>query len=244
MKRSGTFSAAIPQPCQESWRDMSSSDGGKFCGSCQKKVIDFSTLTDAEIVNIFSGPSQKICGRFNPSQLDRILDKQERKGSVLSAAVLTTLLVITGLSKTTASSVKVPFIHIPFAAPAELTKAAIPPPFDTSRVIVGKIIDSQDKTSLPGVSVIIKGTTFGTATDATGNFRLQVPESLRNREVTLQFAYIGYNRKELPVRENGPLIIEIEMGPHLSGEVVVTCMRKATFRERMKRRWKWLWGQQ
>lgn len=244
MKRSATFSAAIPQPCKEPWGDMRPSDGGKFCSSCQKKVIDFSTLTDAEIVNIFSGPSQKICGRFNPFQLDRILDKRERKGSLLPATVLTTLLVFSDLSKATGSPVKVPFIHMPFAKFTELTETAIPQKLDTPRIITGKLIDSQGKTSLPGVSVIIKGTTFGTATDAAGNFRLRVPENLHHREVTLEFAYIGYNRKELLVRENGPLTIEIEMSASILGEVAVTCMRKATFRERMKMRWKRLWGKQ
>ncbi|MCB0490396.1 MAG: carboxypeptidase-like regulatory domain-containing protein, partial [Cyclobacteriaceae bacterium] len=43
------------------------------------------------------------------------------------------------------------------------------------RVVSGKITASEDGSSLPGVNVVLKGTTNGTVTDVDGNFRLNVP---------------------------------------------------------------------
>jgi len=62
MKFAVTFYATIPRPCQQSWDEMRPLDNGKHCSNCQKKVIDFSILTDAEVLNIFNSSAQKICG--------------------------------------------------------------------------------------------------------------------------------------------------------------------------------------
>ena len=62
----------IPTPCQENWDAMSASEKGRFCGSCQQTVMDFSILTDYEIAQFFKKPSTgSICGRFNVEQLQR-----------------------------------------------------------------------------------------------------------------------------------------------------------------------------
>lgn len=218
---------------------MISSDIGKHCSSCQKKVIDFSTLTDAEIVHIFSGASQEICGRFNSSQLNRALDKPAVRKNAFPVVILATLLVMNVPSKSAASPVTVPFIHAPFVMPG-LDEASVSPPRDTPRIITGQLIDSIHRDGLPGASVIIKGTVYGAVTDVAGNFRLRVPDSLEHSEITLRFAFIGFTVKELLVKENGPL--RIELNAQVMGDLVITCMRKATFRERMKAKWRRLWG--
>lgn len=240
MSSSVTFSATIPQPCQQSWNEMIPSGNGKHCGSCQKKVIDFSMLTDAEIVNIFSGPSQEICGRFNSSQLNRILDKPAERKNAFPTVVLTTLLVIIGPSKSAASSAAVPFVHAPFATPAGLSEVSMSQPCDTPRIITGQLIDSIHRDGLPACTVIIKGTSYSTLTDVAGNFRLRVPDSLQHREITLRFAFIGFMTKELLVEDNRPL--KVELNAQVMGELVITCMRKTTFRGRVKATWKRLWG--
>jgi CarboxypepD_reg-like domain len=243
MKSSVSFSAAIPRSCQQSWNEMTPSGSGKHCSSCQKQVIDFSILTDAEIISIFSGASQKICGRFNASQLNRVLDKPVEKSNTFPAVVLTTLLVMNSPAKSSASPVTAPFTHAPFAIQPELSDASISPPCDTVRIITGQLTDSLTKDGLPAVTVIIKGTSYGTTTNATGHFRLPVPDSLSQREITLVFAFVGFNTKELVVKDNGPLKIELNgQDKALLGEVVVTCKAKASFRERVKATWRRLWG--
>ena len=50
---------------------MTANEKGKFCSSCQKTVIDFSTKTDAEVQAFFQQNKNKpVCGRFLNSQLN------------------------------------------------------------------------------------------------------------------------------------------------------------------------------
>lgn len=64
----------INKPCHEDWSEMTSEAQGKFCNACEKSVVDFSMMSDAQILNYFSQPkSQKVCGRFNADQVDRAL---------------------------------------------------------------------------------------------------------------------------------------------------------------------------
>lgn len=68
----------------------------------------------------------------------------------------------------------------------------------------GKVTDSTGG-SLPGVSVVVKGTTNGTITDADGNYSLSnIPEN-----AILQFSFIGMKSKE--VKLNGMTVINIQM---------------------------------
>ena len=43
----------IPEPCHEDWNAMQPDAKGKFCGSCNKAVFDFSNKTDNEIKEVF-----------------------------------------------------------------------------------------------------------------------------------------------------------------------------------------------
>lgn len=63
------------------------------------------------------------------------------------------------------------------------------------RPVSGQVTDAGDRNSLPGVNVILKGSTLGTVTDGKGKFSLALP----NREVTLVFSFIGYCSREFTV---------------------------------------------
>lgn len=71
---------SIPTPCHEDWNKMSPVEKGKFCGSCQKKVIDFSTMSDREIATFFKKTSTgSVCGRFMEDQLDRSIEIPKKR---------------------------------------------------------------------------------------------------------------------------------------------------------------------
>ncbi|MFN7372767.1 MAG: carboxypeptidase-like regulatory domain-containing protein, partial [Cyclobacteriaceae bacterium] len=63
------------------------------------------------------------------------------------------------------------------------------------RTITGKVTASEDGSPLPGVNVLVKGTTGGTVTDANGSYTVSVP----SEGATLVFSFIGYVSQEVEV---------------------------------------------
>jgi hypothetical protein len=64
----------IKNPCAENWEEMTEVEQGKFCSHCQKTVIDFSMMNDAQVYDYFKA-NAAFCGRFRNTQLDRIIEK-------------------------------------------------------------------------------------------------------------------------------------------------------------------------
>ncbi|MBP6732221.1 MAG: hypothetical protein KA149_09190 [Chitinophagales bacterium] len=61
---------SIPKPCNENWNDMTPEQQGAFCKVCSKVVVDFSSMSDEEVLNYFERKKgEKTCGRFRASQL-------------------------------------------------------------------------------------------------------------------------------------------------------------------------------
>lgn len=83
-------------------------------------------------------------------------------------------------------------------------------------VVSGKVL-SEDNAALPGVNVIVKGTSQGTTTDADGSFKIEAPGT----ESVLVFSFVGYLNEEITV--GSQTAIEIRMMPDLVSlqEVVV-----------------------
>lgn len=66
---------SIPTPCHENWDNMTPVQQGKFCGSCQKQVVDFSNMSDRQVAEFFKKPSTgSVCGRFMSDQLERDIE--------------------------------------------------------------------------------------------------------------------------------------------------------------------------
>nr|WP_321355703.1 SusC/RagA family TonB-linked outer membrane protein [uncultured Draconibacterium sp.] len=87
------------------------------------------------------------------------------------------------------------------------------------KTITGKVTDSSGQ-ALPGVSIIIKGTTVGVTSDSDGNFLLNVPVDSR----TLVFSFIGMKTQEVPILDK--TTIDVSMSEESVGmeEVVVTAL--------------------
>jgi TonB-linked SusC/RagA family outer membrane protein len=85
------------------------------------------------------------------------------------------------------------------------------------RVVSGTVTDDQGS-GMPGVNVLVKGTTTGTATAADGTFRLNVPSD----QAVLVVSFIGYATKEVPVGTQTSLAIQLELDVTALQEVVVT----------------------
>ena len=74
-----------------------------------------------------------------------------------------------------------------------------------AQIVTGRVISALDGSSLPGVSVLLKGTTTGTTTDADGKYSLSVSEG----DVVLVFSFIGYTSQEVAV--NGRSVVDLAL---------------------------------
>jgi TonB-linked SusC/RagA family outer membrane protein len=81
--------------------------------------------------------------------------------------------------------------------------------------VKGKVTNEQNE-ALPGVSVVVKGTTIGTATDATGSYSINAPEN-----ATLVFSFIGYVPEEIVVGNRTAIDVKLVSDIKTLGEVVV-----------------------
>ncbi len=72
-----TLHISIPEPCHEDWSNMTPTQCGAFCKACQKEVIDFSQMSEAEIVDRLSKASGRVCGRITANKLNRELVRYE-----------------------------------------------------------------------------------------------------------------------------------------------------------------------
>ena len=86
-------------------------------------------------------------------------------------------------------------------------------------VVVKGVVRDMKGNVLPGVSVVLKGTTIGVSTDANGEFSLKIPAQ---ENINLVFSFIGMKNKE--VTWNGQALLKVDMEEDVAEmeEVVVT----------------------
>lgn len=84
------------------------------------------------------------------------------------------------------------------------------------KVVTGKVVD-KDQQSLPGVNVLVTGTSSGTTTGADGSYTLEVP----NGAETLTYSFIGFEAKVVTIGNQTQINIQLEEAAETLSEVVV-----------------------
>ena len=92
-------------------------------------------------------------------------------------------------------------------------KASNPQP---NVLVTGRVIDKKGE-GIPGVTVLVKGSTTGATTDATGNYSVEAPDN-----ATLVFSSIGYTSQEIPVNGRSTISLTLSDNEQALSEVVVT----------------------
>jgi len=103
--------------------------------------------------------------------------------------------------------------------------------FAQTGVIKGQILDAETKETLPGVNILIKGTSFGAATDIDGYYEIR---SIRPGQYSLEISYVGYERRlytGIKVVENEETLLNVELAVQVltSDEEVVVIGEKPIF---------------
>lgn len=101
------------------------------------------------------------------------------------------------------------------AAPLMVHEAAA-----QNRTISGRVLDASTGQGLPGVTVLVKGTTVGATTNAEGTYSLNIPDGA----TTLVFSSIGYATSERPVGSASTIDISLSTDTRQLSEVVVTAL--------------------
>ncbi|MEM9674356.1 MAG: TonB-dependent receptor [Bacteroidota bacterium] len=89
--------------------------------------------------------------------------------------------------------------------------------FAQDRTITGTVTD-EESSAIPGVNILVKGTTQGTITDIDGAFRLSVPEQAE----TLMFSFVGYETQEIIIGTQSTIDVQMVTDAAQLSEVVVT----------------------
>lgn len=86
--------------------------------------------------------------------------------------------------------------------------------------VAGNITSSEDGMPLPGVSIVLQGTSQGVTSDFDGNYSINVP----NGNGTLIFSYLGFESQQLAVNGRTTINVTMEPGAEALDEVVVTAL--------------------
>ena len=215
----------IPQPCNQDWNSMTATESGRHCQSCSKTVVDFTRMSNEEIIGYLS-VSHNVCGRIYPQQMNgvnmQLANRQpQSKGGWARWMVAAILFVSTGYNRANAQT----------AAPAtEQTVGGNNHPVDYSlgkvafpdstqfQVITGKVTDTAYD-ALPGVTIRVSGANYATQTDDNGNFSLRVPKSAR----TIKISFVGFESTVVEIKNPGKkLKIRLKSNSAMLGGMGVT----------------------
>lgn len=90
--------------------------------------------------------------------------------------------------------------------------------FAQQRTVTGRVTSLEDNSALPGVNVVVKGTTNGAVTDSDGKYAIEVPSG----DQFLVFSFIGLQSKELQIGERSVIDVQLALDVTQLSEVIVT----------------------
>ncbi len=98
-----------------------------------------------------------------------------------------------------------------------------------TRTVSGRITSADDGSALPGVNVVVKGTTNGTVTDVNGNYTITVPDG----STTLVFSFIGLHTQEVAIDARSTVDVQMVQDVKQLQEVVVNALGVETPRDKL-----------
>lgn len=185
-------SISIAEACSQSWQKMTPVKNGRHCRHCSKNVIDFTVMSNAEIIGHLA-TKNNICGRISQFQLDQLNDSLEDRSKrrfkwnrFVAAAFIISLIAF---SKAHA---KARAVYITEQVPVNNQDSTST---DTIyKTISGKVIFKRGvKKSM--VIIHVKGTKIVDVTDKRSRFVLNVPQNAD----TLEFKFGGYKNQYVKI---------------------------------------------
>jgi hypothetical protein len=197
---------SITEPCHENWQNMNPTEQGRYCNACAKEVVDFTGMSDAEVLYYFiNRKKENVCGRLYADQMNRDTAKPVyaavKKFWYWNYFVMVFLLLFKG---NTGKGQKIQPVQaweqLRNTAAERLTGVVGGITMTTDKIpaISGKIID-QDGVPVPSASIQVKGTNRVTLTDANGEYHLT---AVKTKDKLLIYA-VGFRQMETKVSHTG-----------------------------------------
>lgn len=205
------FTFSIPEPCSESWEQMTPCNSGKFCGSCRKTVVDFTSFSEAEITAFFADKAGKnVCGRFYADQIENKVFSYTApaKRPVRTLAMVASVAALTVLSFMAEAQVKetIPVMSVVDSGKTQLTVE------DTTDLLVieGTVRDERNELIFNASVQLFEGDLSEgrkfeenrvireAISDIDGNYRITIPYDLstvKSDTVTISCQFVGYVRE-------------------------------------------------
>jgi hypothetical protein len=186
-------------------------------------VVDFTQMSDREILGFFKKYKGQACGKFRSSQVDRDLRPSIEVSQSMrnTAAALLITAATTGLSSAQTPGTPRPVSPLPQQLHIEHSR--IPDSVAESNLITGRVLESNSKEPLIGANIFIAELKIGTVSDLDGNFTLNVGPA-QEETVLLQVSYVGFERKlvNVDLRRSRSYDIYLKPSDVLVGEVEIT----------------------
>lgn len=213
----------VPDPCSESWNAMTPLPGGRYCSRCEKTVVDFSAMSEQQMLRYVLQREGRVCGRFRNDQLNKPLTLYTPPGrwQQLRAAGL----LLSGLTLATGVAAQQLVPEPPQTPAIECGTVDRPGSEEKKRVLSGVVTDTNGE-AIVGANIFLKweagwSSTYGTVSDVDGRFQLKIHDIKSPYRVVI--SYLGYETREfLPDEILSPLQVSLQSKSYELTTMVVT----------------------
>ncbi|MCH7397105.1 carboxypeptidase-like regulatory domain-containing protein [Belliella sp. DSM 107340] len=224
---------SIKNPCDKKWDSLSINENGGFCSKCKTTVLDFTNLSNEEILQYMNKSNQKVCGKINKHHKSHLFDTARTYKHSLAFKVITGLFLFAGTDKINAKN-QIPqdknytigqtsqeLLRIDF----QVLKNN-----NSESFISGKVIDAITREPIPGAVILLKNTQVGTTSSIEGKFKIDIPNDLKRKKNEIEVRFIGYETISMKFKKDQlPIFQDFEMEEskeELIGEIIIIQNRK------------------
>lgn len=233
------YNINIPQPCHEDWNKMLPEQKGRHCEACKTVVTDFTTMTDAEIINHLKSSSSKTCGRFLESQLNRELIEPTESYQWFSipklsaaASILFSLLQLPVLAQNK-NEIKTEQTQV-------LKNDSLKQKLSGDIIIKGTVLQADNDLPLDylNVGVYLNNKIIaGALTLEDGSFTINLPKEYKDSIIHIIVKHVGYyeERKEIKNSFDQTIQLCLTKLTYLTGDVRIKQTPWQRFKQKIRR---------
>jgi hypothetical protein len=209
----------LPDPCSENWENMLPGMNGRFCQRCRKEVIDFTTMSDSEILKFFVDKTNIPCGSFRQDQIDRFYVPQKKKIQIKFAGLISSLLALLSFKSLTATTHS-DFINITNQQNIDSISNDNLTVNDSLRIYGHVLVRESSLLENEPIIVKISNTKLETTVDKDGNYQIELDQSEISQYTLITFYHSVLKQETRSIHKSCfPQKLDIEMVRPPSGRI-------------------------